>query len=66
MDAPAPVPVLLERNEVAKRLHVSLRTVRRYGRDGLLKNVPIGRGRTVLVTEESVAALISAGVREAV
>lgn len=30
-------PALLERNEAAKRLHVSVRTVRRYGRAGLLR-----------------------------
>jgi len=55
-------PALLERNEAAERLHVSLRTVRRYGKLGLVKNVTIGPQK-VLVTEESVEALISAGTR---
>ena len=53
-------PVLLERGEAAKRLHVSIRTIRRYGALGLLENVRIGP-RNVLVTEESVEALIRAG-----
>ena len=53
-------PALLERSEAAKRLHVSVRTVRRYGTLGLLQNVIIGP-RTVLMAEESVEALIRAG-----
>jgi predicted site-specific integrase-resolvase len=59
MDADA----LLERDEAARRLHVSVRTVRRYGAAGLLQNVTIGP-RVVLVTEESVEALISAGRKD--
>jgi len=56
-------PALLERDEAAKRLHVSLRTVRRYGKTGLIENVTIGPQK-VLVTEDSVNALINAGRRE--
>jgi excisionase family DNA binding protein len=55
-----PEPVLLERGEAAERLHVSVRTVRRYGKVGRLKDVRIGP-RLVRVTEESVEALIRAG-----
>lgn len=57
---PEPVPVLLDRHEAATRLRVSVRTIRRYGKLGLLENVHIGR-REVRVTESSVAALIAAG-----
>jgi predicted site-specific integrase-resolvase len=57
-------PPLLERSEAARRLHVSTRTVRRWGRLELLENVVIGP-RTVLVTEESVDALIRAGRKDA-
>jgi excisionase family DNA binding protein len=57
-------PPLLERNEAAERLHCSVRTVRRWGAAGLLTNVTVGP-RTVLVTEESVEALISAGRKDA-
>jgi len=55
-------PALLERAQAAKRLHVSIRTIRRWGQRGRLENVVLGP-RTVLVTEESVARLISAGTR---
>lgn len=55
-----PGPVLLERDEAARRLRLSERTIRRYGVLGLLENVKIGP-REVRVTEESVARLIAAG-----
>jgi len=53
-------PVLLDRGEAARRLRVSPRTVRRYGRAGLLEERRVGP-RLVKVTEESVEALIRAG-----
>jgi hypothetical protein len=52
--------VLLDRSEAAERLHVSERTVRRYGRLGLLDERRIGP-RLVKVTEQSVIALIDSG-----
>lgn len=53
-------PALLDRDEVARRLRVSVRTVRRWGRDGLLEERRVGP-RLVRVTESSVEALIRAG-----
>jgi excisionase family DNA binding protein len=53
-------PELLDRDEAAERLHVSLRTVRRYGRAKLIEERRIGP-RLVKVTAESVEALIRAG-----
>jgi excisionase family DNA binding protein len=53
-------PVLLDRGQAAERLHVSERTVRRWGRVGLLDARRLGP-RLVKVTEESVEALIRAG-----
>jgi len=52
---PDPVP-LLDRGEAARRLHVSERTVRRYGRAGLLDERRIGP-RLIKITEASVEAL---------
>ena len=52
--------VLLGRAEAALRLRVSERTVRRYGKAGLLDERRVGP-RLVKVTEESVEALIRAG-----
>ncbi len=60
---PEPVPddvVLLDRSEAAERLRVSVRTVRRWGKAGLLEERRIGP-RLVKIVEESVAALIAAG-----
>ena len=54
--------VLLERGEAATVLRVSPRTVRRYGRAGLLDERRVGP-RLVRVTRESVEALIRAGQR---
>ena len=48
---------LLDRGEAATRLHVSRRTVIRYGKAGLLDERRIGP-KLVMVTEESVEALI--------
>ena len=53
-------PVLLDRSEAARRLHVSRRTVERYGKSGLLDERRIGP-KLVKVTEQSVEALLSAG-----
>jgi excisionase family DNA binding protein len=53
-------PVLLDRSEAAERLRVSVRTVRRWGKAGRLKDVRIGP-RLVRVTEQSVEAVIRAG-----
>lgn len=53
-------PVLLDRGEAAERLHVSERTVRRWGRAGLLDDRRVGP-RLVKVTAESVERLIRAG-----
>lgn len=61
MDDPV---VLLDRDEAARRLHVSPRTVRRYGKAGLLEERRVGP-RLVRVTEESVEALIRAGKESA-
>jgi hypothetical protein len=51
---------LLDRSEAATLLHVSERTVRRYGKSGLLEERRIGP-RLVKITGESVEALIRAG-----
>lgn len=56
---PDPV-VLLDRDEAATRLHVSARTIRRYGKSGLLDERRIGP-RLIKVTEESVNKLIHTG-----
>jgi DNA-binding transcriptional MerR regulator len=56
---PDPV-VLLDRGEAAKRLHVSERTVRRWGKAGLVDERRIGP-RLIRYTETSVEALILAG-----
>lgn len=48
--------VLLRRDEVAKRLNISERTVRRYGKSGLLDERHIGP-RLVRYTPDSVEAL---------
>ena len=59
--SPAPDPVcLLDRAEAAIRLHVSERTVRRYGKLGLIDERRIGP-RLIRYTEQSVEALIRAG-----
>lgn len=58
-DAGARAP-LLDRGEAAERLHVSERTVRRWGRSGLLDARRVGP-RLAKVTEASVEALIRAG-----
>lgn len=47
---------LLRREEAAERLRVSSRTVRRYGKTGLLEERRVGP-RLVMVTAESVDAL---------
>ena len=49
---------LLSRAEVAARLHISERTVRRYGAAGLLTEKRVGP-RMVRVTEASVQALVA-------
>lgn len=51
---------LLSSAEAAARLHVSRRTVIRYGRDGLLDGRRIGP-KLVMVTEESVNAMLRGG-----
>lgn len=48
---------LLDRSETARRLHVSERTVRRYGKAGLLEERRVGP-RLVRITAESVEALL--------
>jgi excisionase family DNA binding protein len=53
-------PVLIERRVAARRLHVSLRTIRRWGRLGRIENVRVGP-RLVMVTEESVEQLVRDG-----
>lgn len=52
-------PVLLDRATAAERLSVSQRTVRRWGRAGLLTERRIGP-RLVRITAESVEKLIGA------
>jgi predicted site-specific integrase-resolvase len=47
---------LLLRSEAAERLHVSVRTVRRYGKSGLLEERRVGP-RLIRVTVESVEAI---------
>ena len=54
---PDSLPELLERAEAARLLHVSLRTIRRWGRDGLLDERQVGP-RNKLVTEASVQAML--------
>ena len=49
---------LLDRAEAAQRLHVSERTVRRYGKSGLLDERRVGP-RLIRVTQDSVAALVA-------
>ena len=51
---------LLDRGEAAARLHVSRRTVIRYGKSGLLDERRIGP-KLVMVTEASVNALLCSG-----
>lgn len=51
---------LLDRSEAAERLHVSERTVRRWAKAGRLEERRVSP-RVVLVTENSVTALLSAG-----
>lgn len=51
---------MLDRDEAARRLHVSRRTIRRWAAAGLLDERRLS-SRVVLVTEESVAALLRAG-----
>jgi excisionase family DNA binding protein len=53
--AESPV-VLLSRAEAAERLRVSERTVRRYGKSGLLDARRVGP-KLVMITEQSVEAL---------
>jgi len=55
MDGDEPV-ALIDRDEAAERLRVSVRTIVRYGHAGLLDERRIGP-RLVRVTEASVAAL---------
>jgi DNA-binding transcriptional MerR regulator len=52
---PDPAP-LLDCHEAARRLHVSVRTVRRYGKSGLLDERRVGPW-LIRYTEESVEAL---------
>ncbi len=51
---------LLRRDEVAERLNVSERTVRRYGKSGLLVERRVGP-RLVRITRESVEELERGG-----
>lgn len=51
---------LLSREEVAERLRISERTVRRYGKLGLLEERKVGP-RLVRVTAESVEQLLRGG-----
>jgi excisionase family DNA binding protein len=53
---------LLDRNEAAERLHVSPRTVRRYGKTGLLEERRVGP-RLVRITAESVEALLRGDIK---
>lgn len=55
-----PEPVLLDRDQAAARLRVSLRTIRRYGQAGRLEDVRLSP-HMVKVTEESVDALVREG-----
>lgn len=55
----APVPILLSRDEAAERLRISERTVRRYGRAGLLEERRVGP-KLIRITAESVERLLSA------
>lgn len=57
-------PVLLDREEAARRLCVSARTVRRWGSRGLLDERRVGP-RLIRITEESVTHLIGAGKEQA-
>ena len=57
--------ILLSSAEAAARLHVSRRTVIRYGRAGLLDERRIGP-KLVMVTEESVNAMLRGGQHDAV
>jgi predicted site-specific integrase-resolvase len=50
---------LLDCREAAQRLHVSVRTVRRYGKSGLLDERRVGPW-LIRFTEASVEALIAA------
>ena len=54
---PDPAP-LLDCREAARRLHVSVRTVRRYGKSGLLDERRVGPW-LIRFTEASVVALIA-------
>ena len=51
---------LLDRTEAAERLHVSVMTVRRLGRDGSLDEVRVSK-RAIRITEDSVVRHIAAG-----
>jgi len=53
-------PVLLERSEAAKMLHVSVRTVRRWGTLGLVENVQDPAG--ALAAMEAITTGLLAGV----
>lgn len=63
-DAEGGTVVLLDRSEAAALLCVSPRTVRRWGKLGLLDERRVGP-RLVRVTEESVEALIRADGKDA-
>ena len=54
----SPASDLLSRDEAAERLKISLRTVRRYGKAGLLEERRVGP-RLIRVTAESVERLLS-------
>jgi excisionase family DNA binding protein len=51
-----PPVVLLDRREAAERLRVSERTIRRWGKSGLIDERRLG-SRAIRYTEESVEAL---------
>lgn len=51
---------LLRRDEAAERLRVSPRTIRRYGKAGLLDEQRVGP-RLVMITSESVERLLRDG-----
>ena len=55
---------LLDRSEAAVRLHVSPRTVRRYGAAGLLEEIQVGP-KLKRVTAASVDRLLADGQRSA-
>jgi excisionase family DNA binding protein len=55
----SPLPSLLTRAEAAERLRVSQRTIRRYGKAGLLTERRVGP-RLIRVTAESADALLEA------